>query len=648
MGSFFFEILSVVAGMKSTRSSFSLLLQRIAWLMLFFSLCRLMFFIYNFSYFRNSDFWIIWPSFFYGLRFDITAIVIANLLFISLHLLPLPFFHLRWFQSVLKILFGIVNVLMLLVNFIDLPLFRFTGKRATADLVKVMSFGNDFKNTVPQMIADFWPLVILFFLCCFILLKWYPRDEQIIQEKSNDIFTRTPLVRVLSFLVLTFLTVIGFRGGMQYRPINILSASQYSGGKDASLILNTPFTIMKTYGKNALNELHYFSKPEAEQIAPTIIVPESTGNFHPLNVFLVILESFGKEYIGSLNNNAGYTPFLDSLIAVSKVYTQAFANGKRSIEGIPAIIAGIPALMTEPYITSPYGGNDLNSIASLLKTKKYNSVFFHGGTNGTMGFDNFCRKSGFDKYFGRAEYGNDADFDGNWGIYDEPFLQRCVSECSKLSPPFFASVFTLSSHHPYSIPAGYATAFAAGTLPIHQSIRYADFALQQFFNTASKQPWFDSTLFVITADHTALSENPYYQSRAGMYAIPILFYCHSDPSLKGKDSHVTQQIDILPGILDYLHYDLPFFSIGKSMLDTTSNHGAINFINDTYQFIRGDYSLILDTLQKNSLYDIRNDSLLRQNIIADHQADALIMERASKAILQNYSDALIHNRMIVR
>ena len=188
------------------------------------------------------------------------------------------------------------------------------------------------------------------------------------------------------------------------------------------------------------------------------------------------------------------------------ILQNAYANGKRSIEGIPAIIGGIPALLSDPFITSAYSSNTITTIPSLLKQKGYTSTFFHGGTNGTMGFDNFSRSSGFDHYFGRTEYDNDDDFDGSWGIYDEPFLQQAALEIDKMKLPFLAVLFTLSSHHPYKIPDKYVNQFPEGTLPLHQSIAYADFSLKRFFETALKMSWFSNTLFVITADHTSSTE----------------------------------------------------------------------------------------------------------------------------------------------
>jgi len=534
---------------------------------------------------------------------------------------------------------------MLLLNCIDFGLFRFAGKRATADLLSIMSFGEDFNNTVPSMLKDFWYLSLVLIVLIFLLVFLYNRIS--LFEKSKHSLTNSPkrIKVVLVHLFFLALIFIGFRGGMQYKPINILSAAKYGTGQFSSLVLNSPFTFLKTFGKRSLTEVRYFSTEELNKIYPTLNTKTDSSAFRAENVIVIILESVGNEYIGKFNNGKGYTPFLDSLMDVSLVFPHSFANGKRSIEGIPAIIAGIPSLMPEPFITSAYSGNTFQSVASLLKKKNYSTFFYHGGTNGTMGFDNFSRSAGFDLYFGRKEYGKDKDYDGTWGIYDEPFLLRMARNLNSVQKPFLSVVFTLSSHHPYSIPPELDSKFQKGTLPIHKSVEYTDYSLRSFFNYASKQDWYQNTLFIITSDHTAISEKSYYQSRLGMYAIPQVFF-KADGSLKGKNEKVTQQTDILPSIMDYLHFDQAYFAFGRSVFSTNERGCAVNFINGTYQYIQGNYTLILDTMQGNSLFNYSKDGLLKNNIIRTDSMQANLMERKLKAIIQQYNSSLINNKMI--
>ncbi len=629
------------------QSNFVVLLRRLGLLILIYSLCRLLFLIFNFSYFAETDLSVILKSFFFGVRFDLTAVIISNILFISLHLLPFRFFYTIPYQRVLRILFNLVNIPLLLLNSIDWGLFKFTGKRTGAEIFKIMSFGNDFINTLPKMIIDFWYLLIIFFLIIYLMNRFYPKADHLFVHKikNKPAFINTALGKSVLFLIFTGLTFIGFRGGVQLKPLNILAASRYGTGKTTALVLNTSFTVIKTVGKQTISETHWMPDEEALRISPVIKVPREGATFSPKNVVIIILESFGKEYIGSLNGYEGYTPFLDSLIGKSLVYENAYANGKRSIEGIPAIVAGIPALLPDPFITSAYSSNTITTLPSLLKSKGYTSVFFHGGTNGTMGFDNFSKLSGFDNYFGRTEYADDEDFDGSWGIYDEPFLLRSVREMNKMNQPFLSAIFTISSHHPYKIPGQYAGKFPVGTLPIHQSIGYADYSLKKFFESASASEWYSNTLFVITADHTAISEKPFYQGRAGLYSIPIIFYSPSDPMLHGRVKNTIQQIDILPCVLDYLGYDQPYFAFGKNMLNDNNSGYAISFIDETYQLIRDHYSLIMGNNEKYNFYNFENDSTLKKDIAGTDTTREKNMEMQLHAFLQNFNHAMIFNQM---
>src|ERR1041385_6176142 len=150
------------------KNRFVLLFQRILLILAFYSLCRLLFLAFNFSYYKEESVVAIISCFFFGLRFDITAIVISNLLFIALSVLPLPFFYHRIYQAILKIIFILINSVALFFNCADFELFKFQGKRATGDLFRIMSFGDDMTNILPRTLLDYWyVLIVLFALLYF-------------------------------------------------------------------------------------------------------------------------------------------------------------------------------------------------------------------------------------------------------------------------------------------------------------------------------------------------------------------------------------------------------------------------------------------------------------------------------------------------
>jgi len=363
-----------------------------------------------------------------------------------------------------------------------------------------------------------------------------------------------------------------------------------------------------------------------------------------MNVVIIILESFGKDYTGFYNNQP-YTPFLDSLISQSLSFKYSFANGKKSMEAVPAIVASLPALNDNPYILSQYSTDDTYGLAEILKDQGYYTAFFHGGINGTMGFDNFAYLSGFNDYFGKNEYNNNDDYDGKWGIYDEPFLQYFSNKMSSFKQPFITSVFTLSSHHPYNVPEKYKNKFKEGELPIHRAVEYADYSLRKFFDTAKKTDWYKNSIFVLTADHTSMTNSSYYLNKVGQFCIPIFFYT-PDGSLSGKTKNIIQQIDIMPTVLDYLHYKKPFYSIGNSALKN-DNHFAVNYMSGIYQLTQDNYTYLFNGDESIGLYNLRTDSMLHNNLINIEVKQEAKMKTKLKAIIQTYNHSLINNAMTI-
>jgi len=247
-----------------------------------------------------------------------------------------------------------------------------------------------------------------------------------------------------------------------------------------------------------------------------------------------------------------------------------------------------------------------------------------------------------------TEYGNDADFDGSWGIWDEEFMQFMAHKINDFQQPFVATFFSVSSHHPFKIPERYVGKFKKGTLDFHIPIQYSDMALRKFFATASKEPWFKNTLFVLTADHSNHAWHPEYKTSIGDFSVPILFYHPGGTDLKGMDSTVVQQMDIMPTVMHYLHYDGPYVSFGVNALDSTGNHFAVNYNNSTYQIIQGNY--VLQFLQEKviAMYDYVHDPLLNNNLLGKMPEKEKKMEQLLKAFIQQYNSRMIHNKLTMK
>lgn len=517
-----------------------------------------------------------------GLRFDLSAIAWLYLPWIvTVLFVPAPA---RGFRHVQKGLFHLSNVLCFFLNCTDLEYFKFTLKRSTADLFGIASGGNDLRHLAPVFLKDYWYVVVIFLASIAVAeagYRWAARWEHGPRAR-NAWGWRVALVAFVA---------IASRGGLQYIPLGVLDASKYAPPAYMPLVLNTPFTFMTSIGKPVLEERRFMTDAEADRLWPvkhhyTDAPSVSIATPRP-NVVVIVLESFSAAYSGRLNGTGrGYMPFLDSLMGQGLTFTRAYANGRRSIDGIPAVIASMPKMMDEAFIVSPYAQTPITALPALLAgSGGYRTSFFHGGHNGTMGFDAFARSAGFQRYVGRNEYPDAQDDDGVWGIRDAPFLQFFARELDREQQPFMSCLFTLSSHHPYHLPAADTARFAGGDLPIHPTLRYADDALRRFFATARTMPWFANTLFVITADHTADLERSGQESGSAYdHWIPLVYYMPAAIAPR-TNARVTQQIDVLPTVLDLLGYRAPFFAFGSSALREERTPAAVSESNATWLLI---------------------------------------------------------------
>jgi phosphoglycerol transferase MdoB-like AlkP superfamily enzyme len=616
--------------------------------LMFMQLSRLIFLLGNLQAFHNNGFWEYLRIFWFGMRFDLSTTALLNLPIILLLLFPLSGKISKYFLNISIVLILILNGLQIALNLMDITYFRFISKRTTFELFQF--FGNsreNIPNILLQFLIDFWYFLVLFALIMYgfyrLLVRYRPR----IYVGVRPIWY---LKRSLILIVSLVLSVVFFRGGMQLKPIGLLTASTYTRAENIPLLINTPFSIIKTLNNKGLSEKHFMDDDQLESEFSPFHRNLKVNRFHlnlpaQPNFVILILESFGRDYVGFYNpEQKSCTPFLDSLLTKSFAF-EGFANGRRSIEALPGILAGIPSLMDIDYPSSPYVNNKLNGLGSELGKLGYESAFFHGGNNGTMSFDMFAQSVGIQQYFGRNEYDNDSDFDGNWGIYDEPFLQFSAQKMQSFKQPFLATIFTLSSHHPYSVPEKYSALLESSANEMEAAITYSDIALRQFFKTASSMPWFKNTVFIITADHTPEhARSEYFRSQMGVYAVPLAFYSTAiDSGIRLNE--MAQHIDILPTCMALANDSISkVFSFGRNVFDTIQKPFTVNYISGIYQYSDGNSVLRHDGTKAIGWFDLQNDPGLKENLILQKSADELNGFHF-EAFLQQYNNRMIHNKL---
>lgn len=616
-----------------------------------YQIARLEYYVENRDYLSYT-----WDIFQGGLLFDTSAILYTNALYVVMMLFPLHWKENKIYHKVCQWLFVVVNSITFAINLADSVYFRYTMRRTTTTVFEEFSNEGNLGSIIGTEFLNHWYLVLLFALVVFLLWRCYV--EPSINSHSLK-WWRYDVACLLSLLLFAPFCVAGMRGGFTtaVRPITISNANQYASRPvDAALALNTPFALIRSIGKNVFVVPHYFSDEKAlASMYTPIHTPNDSAAVVKKNVVVLIVESFGREYIGALNKDLeggkykGYTPYVDALIGKSTTFQYSFCNGRKSIDGMPSVLSSIP-MFVEPFILTPSSMNDYTGLAGILGQEGYETAFFHGAQNGSMGFQAFARKTGFQHYYGRTEYetakGTD-DFDGTWAIWDEPFLQYYAEQMNKMRQPFMTAVFTASSHHPYVIPEKYKDVYPEEGIAMHKCIRYTDMAIGKFFESASKQPWFENTIFVLTSDHTNMSDHDYYQTDLGGFSSPIIIYEPSHPEGQVIDK-IAQHIDILPTVLGMLGYQKPYFGFGIDLLNTPSEDTwAVNYLSGIYQYVRNGYVLQFDGQKTKGIYSL-SDSLMQQNLIhqpsvVSHQSQ---MERELKAIIQQYMERMTQNRLM--
>ena len=634
-----------------------------------YEICRLVFLATNWSMFSEtmtwSSFWEITRG---GLMFDTSAILYTNALYALMMLFPIHYKETAIYQKIAKWVFLVCNSICVVANLADCVYFKYTIRRTTVTVFSEFKNENNLGSIFGAEVINHWYLVVIGIL--LIVGMWYlyrmPKGQipvQISKPYKAKGMAEYYVLQAIFLALFVPLCIAGMRGGFTtaVRPITINNANQYvDRPQEAAIVLNTPFSIIRTIGKSIFVVPNYYSQQELDDIYSPIHNPGDSLVARKKNVVVIIIESFGREYIGGFNKwleggkYKGYTPFTDSLMQHSATYLYSYCNGRKSIDGMPSILSSIP-MFVEPFFLTPASMNNVSGLAGELKNKGYYSAFFHGAENGSMGFLAFARATGFTDYFGRTEYNadkrfnGDKDFDGTWAIWDEPFMQFYATKMGEMKEPFMTALFTASSHHPFVVPEEYKKKYPEEGLVIHKCIRYTDNALRKFFEKAKTMPWYKNTLFVITSDHTNLSDHDYYQTDLGGFCSPIIFFDPSGEFKPGMRNAIAQQIDIMPTVLSYLGYDKKYMGFGIDLLTTPAEDTwAVNYLNGIYQYIKGDYLLQWDGNKTKALYRFRTDLLLKDNVANKEPKVREAMERQVKAIIQSYMERMTQNELVVK
>lgn len=619
----------------------ALTLRRIALIYLVLMLCRVVFYVYNAGTLGPLTGGELWQLLVGALKFDTASVVYADGVFILLSLLPLHVRDKRWYQGVLYGYYMVVNTLLIVcVNLADAVYFRYTQKRFTADEFFFADNANSLQ-LVGKFLAENWQLVLVAALLVVLLAKGYGRC---IRPRSLLSGWAYYLASTAVFVVAAGLCIAGMRGGFtrMTRPITLSNATLYTPDSGrANLILSNPFCILRTVGSaGSVRYVKYFTPEELpEYFTPVHTPPDSAAvDLSGRNVVIFILESMSAEHSAYLRpdlyadrETKGFTPFLDSLMREGLTFRQMYANGTRSIQAMPSVLGSIPSFKT-PFVLMPQSLGESRQLPAILADRGYATAFYCGSERGSMGFGAYARSAGVERLVSREEYearhGKD-DFDGYWGIWDDKFLQFAGEEFAATLEPFFAALFTLSSHHPFVVPAEFADSLPEGYTRIHRGVAYDDLAFRRFFDRFGEEEWFRRTVFVFVADHVSSEK---FAPETSVYPgnMHILGFIYTpDGALRGEIGSVTQQLDIMPTLLGLLGNDRPYFAFGRDVLNEQERPGWSVGYDGQYRAVTDEALLSFD--------DAASAVTPRPGHVPDAAAADSLLDRFRALVQQYYS-----------
>lgn len=630
------------------------------------------FYLYNFEFFSlplaKMNCRAIVRMVLYSIRMDFAAVCLVMIpvvvLALVLSLLPMS-------RSIDKLLFAaflLTAIPFFLINIADIAYYSFHQRRLDFDAI--YSFKGALQDSLSWFVR-YWQLSLFALLLCYSYVKivryilFTETNKTLFTKTCNTLFKKVSKDLVIKkagkggafikFLLLLLVLCWGIRG-FGSRPIMPSTPLLYFEPVLQPLVSNS--TISFLYSAVKRDKLLPTKTIVTQSIAAALF-PVYQTMWHPdsflkKNIVLFVMEGISKSYLDSASTHYAKMPFFDSLQSKSIVYTHAFANGLQSNEGLPSILLSIPPLLDIPYFHSTYASNAIRPIGKILKEQGYNNFFFLGAERDHFGFEKLAKLAGVEHYISSEDYGNGAHHDGHWGIADHYFLPFVADKLKQQVDPFFAIVYNVSTHPPFAVPGniGFSSTHPQGSP--QRAAAYYDYALKLFFDTAKTASWYNNTVFAFISDHNIQSILEKKADPLNSFSIPFMIH-ESRFTEKEERGQVVQQLDFVPGMLDYLQFSGNYSAFGTSFLKTEAGvvfqkyQGNMQVLNQKY--IIG-YNQVLDSMLYALKYEsgkiVAGDLLSGSDLDSSAGADALGVRQIGDSLLiflQQYNYQLKHNLM---
>lgn len=541
-----------------------------------FFLLRIALLLSNIDYFSLSASQILF-ALIYGMRFDVAIITLLAAPFILASILPFKFAEtLRW-QALCAWLCCVALLIALTIGAADFAFFADMHRHITTETTQIgsdwpMLLDIAWQSRRPETLAYTIALILLVFAWHLFIIKKLPRGLT---------QTATHPQRWTSFFLILICCVFSIRGFMfNGKPIS--TADAYHAGPEAAaqLALNGAFSAIRS-GFDKQNKVLNFVPQHSisdysivADVDPKHLFFKQFADNVPSqhNVIVFLLESWSQAYIDSLSNsNYGATPFFDSIVENSLVFEQAYAAAQRSIQGVQAVLTSIPVLPEQPALGDGLELISMPRIGYMSSAYGYHNIMVQSSNRRSFHLDAIANALGFDEYYGKQDipllkkYPQDIPRFG-WDYDTLQFFKTRLDQAHRRNKPFFGFVFTGTTHEPFPNPGKEFLLYPHNPqteLGFLNTLRYADWSLEQFMLSAESEPWFNDTIFIFVADHTMRATHT--ADPRQLFRIPLVIYSPAHIAPK-RDNRIASQYDILPTIIDLMGINTPFTAFGDSLL----------------------------------------------------------------------------------
>jgi phosphoglycerol transferase MdoB-like AlkP superfamily enzyme len=362
--------------------------------------------------------------------------------------------------------------------------------------------------------------------------------------------------------------------------------------------------LKKDFNKN--NPYQYFDDSIAQRYLDSLYSslnnsPSEILTTRRPNILFIILESYTSKFIGCLGGEPGVTPNIDRIAKEGMLFTNIYASGDRSEKGLVALLSGYPTQTTTSIIKTPSKTEQLPHLNKILEEQGYHSSYYYGGELAFANIKSYLLNAGYDRLISKYDF-DKKDYNSKWGVHDHVLFNKFLNDLKTEKQPFFSTLFTLSSHEPYEIPVKPEFVGNDETTQFKNSFNYTDKCIGNFIAQAKMQPWWDSTLIIMVADHGHRLPGNYSNDHPTKFKIPLIL---TGGALKLKEvvsNSIGSQTDIAFTLLQQINLKTDGFRWSKNLLDSTAKQFAFYVFNDGFGFVTQAGALTFDNVSKKIIY----------------------------------------------